>query len=223
MAFVQLAAGRREVPFDEQLAGLRVARDRYNALADQVREEYATADVPLLAWGQERDVRRIAQAYEKSIANLTAKAALYREDARPRASANAAAVTTVEIRRWQLMVLFAVSIFAVAAGLVALTRSPFSAPALGKFSGSNPPAPSVTIPVFAPRVAIPESLAPPHVASDPGLANVQPDTVVEVPLAVQHRASRPALHRHPAHAVLHKKISRTRKHQSLRSPALNHL
>src|ERR1700754_3017191 len=123
MALVQLAAGRREVPFEEQLIGLREARDRYNALADRVREEYSAADVPLLAWGQERAVRRIAQAYEKSIANLTAKAASHPEDAQPQASATAASIATVEIPRWQLMALFAVSIFAVAAGLVGLTHS----------------------------------------------------------------------------------------------------
>jgi hypothetical protein len=223
MALVQLAAGRREVPFEEQLVGLKDARDHYNALADRVRDEYSAADVPLLAWGQERAVRRIAQAYEKSIANLTAKAALHPEGGQSQAPALAVSVATVEIPRWQLMALFAVSIFAVAAGLVGLTHS--SAPS--KFPDSNPPAPSVSIPVLAPRIAMPENSEPPHVAPDMRQADAPPNAAVtpqiEVPSVVPHRASRPALHRHSAHAVLHKKISRTRKHQSLRSSAPNHL
>jgi hypothetical protein len=117
------------------------------------------------------------------------------------------------------MALFAVSTFAVGAGVVALTHVPTS----GKFADSNPPAPSVTIPVLVPRVALPENPAPPHVALDPGQISAQPDVAVPPEIkalpVIPHRASRPALHRH---AVLHKKISRTRKHQSLRSAALNH-
>jgi hypothetical protein len=222
MALVQLAAGRREVPFEEQLTGLRDARDRYNALADRVREEYSTADVPLLAWGQERAVRRIAQAYEKSIANLTAKAALHPEDAQPQA-ANAVSVPTVEIPRWQLMALFAVSIFAVAAGLVGLTHSSVRR----EFSDSSPLAPSVSIPVLAPRDAMPEISAPPHVAPDMQQTNAPPNAAVSPGIdarpVVPHRASRPALRRHSSHAALHKKTSRTRKHQSLRSSVSNHL
>lgn len=217
MALVQLATGRREVPLDEQLAGLEIARDRYHALADRVREEYSAADVPLLAWGQERAVRRIAQAYEKSIANLTAKAVSHPEPVRPQASA------TVEIPRWQFMALFAMSIFAVAAGLVGLTHS--AAPR--KATDSNLPVSSVSIPVLVPRAALPENPAPPHVAPEIGQANAPPRAGaalrIEAPPVATHRASRPALHRHPGRAVPHKKISRTRKHQTLRSPASNHL
>jgi len=208
MASGYLAAGRREASLDEQLAGLRVARDHYHALADQVREEFSAADVPLLAWGQERDVRRIAEAYEKSIANMSAKAALRGEKA-PRPSAS------IEMPRWLLLALCAAAIVGCTAGLMALTHA--SLPE--KSSDAGLTAPLVTIPVAAPRSAMPAEVAPPHVV----LGADKPDAAVTPAFEKQapfHRVLQPAAHRH---AVPHKKSSRTRKHQSLRPSALNRL
>lgn len=64
--------GRKESTPSEQLWELRKARDRYNAIADQVRDssELILADEKL---EREREARRIAAAYEKSIENMIAR------------------------------------------------------------------------------------------------------------------------------------------------------
>ena len=64
--------GRKESTPSEQLWELRKARDRYNALADQVRDssELILADEKL---DREREARRIASAYDKSIENMIAR------------------------------------------------------------------------------------------------------------------------------------------------------
>jgi hypothetical protein len=64
--------GRKETTPSEQLWELRKARDRYTALADHVRDssELILADEKL---EREREARRIAAAYEKSIENMIAR------------------------------------------------------------------------------------------------------------------------------------------------------
>lgn len=65
-----MTPGRIETTPAEQLIALQKARDQYVALADRLRD---SADAPGGAEEkarQERDARRIADAYEKSIANM---------------------------------------------------------------------------------------------------------------------------------------------------------
>ena len=64
--------GRIETKPVEQLMELRKARDRYTALADQLRDDVDHLPDPEERSKREQDARRIAQAYEKSIANLVA-------------------------------------------------------------------------------------------------------------------------------------------------------
>jgi hypothetical protein len=82
-----MANARRETTSAEQLVELRKARDRYKALADQFREEgdavasqFQSEGDPLAVMEEklkrERDARRIANAYEKSIANIVASSSL---------------------------------------------------------------------------------------------------------------------------------------------------
>ena len=65
-----MTKGRKEIPPSEQLWGLRKARDRYVALADQLRDDVDLLQRPEEKLARERDARRIAQAYEKSIENM---------------------------------------------------------------------------------------------------------------------------------------------------------
>jgi hypothetical protein len=65
-----MTRGRIETTPAEQLIALQKARDQYVALADRLRD---SADAPGSAEEkalQERDARRIADSYEKSIANM---------------------------------------------------------------------------------------------------------------------------------------------------------
>jgi len=80
---IRMVHGRIEMSSAEQLVELRKARDRYKALADRFREEgdalasrFESDGDPLIVMQEklkhERDARRIANAYEKSIANIEA-------------------------------------------------------------------------------------------------------------------------------------------------------
>ncbi len=82
--------GRIEMSSAEQLMELRKARDRYSALADHFREEgdalakqFESEGDPLIVMEEklksERDARRIANAYEKSIANIEASSEAMRQ------------------------------------------------------------------------------------------------------------------------------------------------
>jgi hypothetical protein len=79
-----MAQGRKEMTSAEQLVELRKARDRYKALADSFSKEgdiladrFRDEGDPLIVMEEklkrERDARRIANAYEKSIANIVAR------------------------------------------------------------------------------------------------------------------------------------------------------
>jgi hypothetical protein len=74
-----MISARREMTSAEQLAGLREARDRYNALADKFRDEGDPLVVMEEKLKHERDARRIANAYEKSIANIVASSTLMQQ------------------------------------------------------------------------------------------------------------------------------------------------
>lgn len=60
--------------------GLRKARDRYQALADQVRDDVDLLQQPEAKLARERDARRIAHAYEKSIQNMITSCRIRRID-----------------------------------------------------------------------------------------------------------------------------------------------
>jgi hypothetical protein len=70
--------GRIEPTPPEQLAELRKARDRYNALADQLRDDPDLPSNLEEKLERERDARRIASAYDKSIANMIASCRIRR-------------------------------------------------------------------------------------------------------------------------------------------------
>jgi hypothetical protein len=85
-----MAQNRKEMTSAEQLVELRKARDRYKALADSFRKEgdalagrVRVQGDPLCVMEEklkrERDARRIANAYEKSIANIVARSEAMRQ------------------------------------------------------------------------------------------------------------------------------------------------
>lgn len=87
---IRMVHGRIEMSSAEQLVELRKARDRYKALADSFREEgdalanrFESEGDPLIVMQEklkyERDARRIANAYEKSIANIVASSTLMQQ------------------------------------------------------------------------------------------------------------------------------------------------
>jgi len=87
---IRMVHGRIEMSSAEQLVELRKARDRYKALADRFREEgdalaqrFESEGDPLAVMQEklahERDARRIANAYEKSIANIVASGEAMRQ------------------------------------------------------------------------------------------------------------------------------------------------
>lgn len=69
-----MTRGRIETTPAEQLAALCEARDRYKALADRLRDGADATGGPEEKSRAERDARRIANAYEKTIANVLASA-----------------------------------------------------------------------------------------------------------------------------------------------------
>lgn len=74
-----MVQGRIEVTPEEQLQGLRDARDRYAALADRLRDSAEPEGDLQKKLELERDARRIANAYEKSLANSMARTAGMRQ------------------------------------------------------------------------------------------------------------------------------------------------
>ena len=67
-----MTAARQEIPPNEQLWALRHARDRYQALADGLKDDAAFEGPPEEKIMRELEARRIARAYEKSVANMVA-------------------------------------------------------------------------------------------------------------------------------------------------------
>jgi len=117
---IRMAQARKEMSSAEQLVELRKARDRYKALADRFREEGDTAasqfeseSDPLIVMQEklkhERDARRIANAYEKSIANIVASS-----EAMQQAQTSTPGVRSLVAR------LIALVVFLIAAGAIFL-------------------------------------------------------------------------------------------------------
>ncbi|HEY4275259.1 MAG TPA: hypothetical protein VGM68_07235 [Rhizomicrobium sp.] len=67
-----MTAVRREIPPNEQLWALRHARDRYQALAEKLKDDPAFEGSAEEKRAQELEARRFAGAYEKSVANMVA-------------------------------------------------------------------------------------------------------------------------------------------------------
>ena len=101
-----MVRGRIEATPSEQLVELCKARDRYVAMADHLKGHADAITTRLEDHQRERDARRIAKAYEKSIANMTANMA----KAKPTGSA-ATWLDNLGVVR---------PIFAVAVGILAL-------------------------------------------------------------------------------------------------------
>jgi hypothetical protein len=68
-----MVRGRIETTPSEQLVALRKARDHYVALADRFKDSSDSVTTKLDDRQRERDARRIASAYDKSITNMAAK------------------------------------------------------------------------------------------------------------------------------------------------------
>ena len=69
---------------------MRKARDRYTALADQFRDGIELLEKPEEKRARERDARRIAQAYEKSIQNMITSCRIRQINTRAAESGNVA-------------------------------------------------------------------------------------------------------------------------------------
>lgn len=78
-----MAAGRKEIPPSEQLWGLRHARDHYQALADKLKDDPDFEGTPGEKRERELEARRIAGAYEKSVANMVASCRIRHVDLDP--------------------------------------------------------------------------------------------------------------------------------------------
>jgi len=75
-----MTAARREIPPNEQLWALRHARDRYRALADGLKDDAGFEGTPEEKITRELEARRIAGAYEKSVANMVANCCIRHVD-----------------------------------------------------------------------------------------------------------------------------------------------
>jgi hypothetical protein len=107
-----MTKGRKETTPGEQLWELRKARDRYNTLADRLRNDVDLLQRPEEKLARERDARRIAHAYEKSIENMVASCRIRRIDTDASQSGSVAA-------KFALAAFFAV---AAGVGFVAVAR-----------------------------------------------------------------------------------------------------
>lgn len=114
---------RKEMSSAEQLVELRKARDRYKALADRFREEgdaaanqFESEGDPLIVMQEklkhERDARRIANAYQKSIANIEASS-----EAMQQVQTSRPGVQSIAAR------LIVLAVFLIAAGAIFLAVS----------------------------------------------------------------------------------------------------
>lgn len=183
-----MAQGRVEMSSAEQLVELRKARDRYKALADRFREEgdalacqFESEGDPLIVMQEklrhERDARRIANAYEKSIANIEASSSLMQQAQTSQRSAGS--VVT------RLVVLALVLVAVVGAGLAAAYPGLYRQALAYLPNGSSirdyfvPTRPMVTIDDGAPSSA--PAPQPPAATMEPRAAIVPPPVAAPVP------------------------------------------
>lgn len=159
-----MAHGRIEMSSAEQLVELRKARDRYKALADHFREEgdalasrFESEGDPLIVMQEklkyERDARRIANAYEKSIANLVAS-----REAMQQAQISGRSVGNLGTR----LIVLAFVLIAAGAGALAAIYPGFYRQALAYLPDASnirdyfvPTRPVVSIDAIAPPAAAP--------------------------------------------------------------------
>jgi hypothetical protein len=166
----RMTKGRKEISPNEQLSELRKARDRYNALADQFRDSIEFFGKPEEKWARERDARRIAQAYEKSIQNMIVSCHARQIDMKASDSGSVAVKVA--------MVAFFIA--AAGAAFVAVARPAIPKAVMASIMGTDAPAPVA-------------KNRPPVASAAPAPASGNPATsAVPVP------SPRPAADRHPA-------------------------
>ena len=191
---MRMVRGRIETTPSEQLVALRKARDRYVALADRFKDSSDTVTTKLDDRQRERDARRIASAYDKSITNMAAK--MVRAGTPSRA---ASFLNNLGMAR---------PIFAVAIGLVALVALTYPGVFKGLYdSGKIAPAGHVApaLPAVQPHITA-DMLAPamdkgpmpnrlPQAAAGHAPATLRPTAVVEQvhPLARPTRSAQPKI------------------------------
>ena len=155
--------GRYEPPPEEQLAELRKARDRYADIAEETHN-HAMDEAEAV---REQNARRIAGAYEKSIANMIA---------------NAEGVNLHESEGWTASLnrsrtaLVKASVFVVAAAgvaFVALTRSHVPA-----YTAPVPKPRAVTTAAAIPK---PKTISAPHTSVEPVPADVSNNVQTDKP------------------------------------------
>jgi hypothetical protein len=154
-----MAQSRKEMTSAEQLVELRKARDRYKALADSFSKEgdiladrFRDEGDPLIVMEEklkrERDARRIANAYEKSIANIVARSTSMR-----RAQTSGPYAGSARIKLIVLIVLIVVTAAAALAFLAVGGRSEIYRRVLAYFPSGKGSMNSAPIPV-APSQAV---------------------------------------------------------------------
>lgn len=197
-----MAQSRREMSSAEQLVELRKARDRYKTLADNFRKEgdalaarFQDEGDPLIVMEeklkQEQDAQRIANAYEKSIANIVAS-----REAMRQSQTLAPGARSVGAR------LIALAVFLIAAGAIALfvmypgiyRQALTYLPANWGIAGRDTPAPVVTET---------NTRVPPVSVTSPPVAEK------ELPKPAQRRA--PVIHTVPPKKALASKPEKTAK------------
>ena len=158
-----MTRGRKEIPPSEQLWGLRKARDRYRALADQVRDDVDFLQQPEEKLARERDARRIANAYEKSIQNMVISCRIRRIDTDASESGSVAVKVALA------------AFFVVAAGgtVLAVTRPAIPRAMIARIIGGDAAAPQAKIQnsAAAAKVQMPARRVP---TAPPVLPVVQP-------------------------------------------------
>jgi hypothetical protein len=179
--------GRIESTPSEQLVALRKARDRYVALADHLKDSSGTVTTRLEDRQRERDARRIARAYDKSITNMAAN--MVRAGT---ASRTATLINNLGMAR---------PIFAVAVSVLALVvlvypghfeklragiKTPTPAPIASPPSSAQPEMSSAVLgPKMDPKAG--KSFAPSHSGASHATATLRPTAIAEParPLARQ--------------------------------------
>lgn len=180
---------RKEMSSAEQLVELRKARDRYKALADRFRDEgdavatqFESESNPLIVMQEklknERDARRIANAYEKSIANIEASSSLMQkaQSSRPGVQSIAARVIVLVIFLIAATAAFLSAAYpgiyrqalaALPAGWQANRAATASAPAVNNIRVSTPPVAMTPPPAVETRQSKPPSSRSPITSSIP--------------------------------------------------------
>ncbi|MES2293557.1 MAG: hypothetical protein V4527_09705 [Pseudomonadota bacterium] len=158
--------GRKEIPPGEQLLGLRKARDRYRALADQVRDDVDLLQQPEAKLARERDARRIAHAYEKSIQNMITSCRIRRIDTDASESGSVAVRVAL------------VAFFVVAAGgtVLAVTRPAIPRAMIARIIGGDAAAPQAKIQNSAGKA---QMAAPQVSTAPPAPPAVQPAAIAQ--------------------------------------------